>query len=432
MFFSVIYYVIIGLLSFSLLCAVLGILGCFCSTYCHMPKFRFLTHCSWFGLSLFSLLIFLGSIVLIPASIVFMESCDIFRDSLSSSSSMKAYLSPFLSENTYERLDVCLFQDGDINKLFNVSTGLSSIDNVTKSFEDFENTDLNGSYVVANETDYLKTVIYFQVDAINPSANDYTNPSYVITDLWQWADYSALNSQQRSHCEISLDKFVYNYSYCGDYTTKFDVNGAANQNFGQKTCIDVQDLGANDTYIMERFGTEFNNCTNVTDSPVGSSVGNIYRIEVRQLYQYKTGVLQVFQALLTDFQDYDTLNNEFQSNLSALASKSLDNLKTNINQTLDYVSNNETGLIAGLNCTFLKRNADSFVDSACIVLVPSFYQVMILILVVAGFAFFMSIALMRNGLMVHKHDESMYSVKNNGYDKPEKYQGNNHGKYAMN
>lgn len=352
-----------------------------------------------------------------------MESCDIFRDSLSSSSSMKAYLSPFLNESTYERLDVCLFQDGDINKLFNVSSGLSSIDDVTKSFELFENTDLNGSYVVINETDYLKTVIYFQVDAINPSAEDYTNPSYVLKDLWQWADYSALNSQQKSHCEISLDKFVYNYSDCGEYTTFFVANGAAKQNFGQKTCIDVQDLGVNDTYVIERFGTEFANCTNVTSNPVGSSVANIYRIEVRQLYQYKTQVLQVFQAVLTDFQDYDSLNNEFQSNLSALATKSLDNLKKNINQTLDYVSNNETGLIAGLNCTFLKRNAESFVDSTCIVLVPSFYQVMILILVVAGFAFFMSIALMRNGLMVHKDDAGKYSVPN-GYDKPEKYQGN--------
>lgn len=109
-----------------------------------------------------------------------------------------------------------------------------------------------------------------------------------------------------------------------------------------------------------------------------------------------------FSNLLADYTKYNDLNNNYQKNLLDLQTKTMTGLKTRINSVLDLVSNNQTGLIAGLNCTFMKRAVDNMVDSMCVDFVPSFYQLMILILLTAGFSWLMSIALIRNGLMVHR------------------------------
>ena len=333
-----------------------------------------------------------------------METCDVVNDAFSSSASMKSYVTSGLSTSDYDRLDVCLFQDGDINKFFNLTSSLSSIDNVTNSFDFFKDASLNGSIVIIEETQNVNKFVSFQIDAINSGGNDYQNPSYVINDLNLWSDYSVTNSEQKKHCEISMDKFVYNYSFCGNYSTYYNKSLSKNQNFTEKICIDVGDLGLLSD-IQARIDNSFENCSAVNGSSVGANVSDIYTTELQQLYQYKNDVVVNFTKVLTDYQNYDTLNNEFQNNLSTLRTKTLNDLKVKINVVLNYVSDNETGLIVGLNCTFLKKESDSMRDSMCVVLVPAFYQLMILILICGGFAYFMSIGLVRNGLMVKKREE---------------------------
>jgi len=341
--------------------------------------------------------------VLIPASIFFMESCEIVTDAFTSSSEMKSFLSAIIGDTDSDRLDVCLFQDGDINKLFNMSDALSNINAVTQSFNNFTNETLNGSYVIQNESAYVNQILEFVVDPIGIGANDYSSPSYVLEDLNLWSDYSLSSSEQAAHCNVSQDRFVFNYSQCAAYTTHFSTSGAFNQDFTNKICINVGDLGTSTSNIAARYGTSFDSCTPVSGNTVGTTVKSIYSAEVRQLDLYQADVITTFTQILNDYQSYDTLNNEYQYNLSALSNRTMNGLKTSINGILNLVSNNQTGLIAGLNCTFLRRDADDMVNSLCVVFVPAFYQLMILILLCGGFTFFMSIALMRNALMVKKN-----------------------------
>lgn len=423
--FSIIYYVIIAILSFAMLCALGGMLGCCCSTMCHMPKCRFCSHLSWCGLIWFSMFIFLISIILVPVSIVLMETCDIANDALSSSASMKSYIGVAIDETNYNRLEVCLFQDGDINKLFNMTSGLSSIDAVTQSFNQFNTSTLNGSLVITTESQYVNSVLNFAKDPIGDGVSDYSNPTYALKDLNLWSDYSVTSSNQAQHCSISQDRFVFQYSNCGDYTNHFSTTSTPNQNFTNKVCIDVADLGSSDARVISRYGVSFANCTSVSNNDVGTSVAAIYLAEVRQLYEYKNDVVANFTQLLTDYKNYDNFNTLYQTNLTLLANKTTNDLKNKINGVLSLVSDPNTGLIAGLNCTFLKRAADDIDNSLCVVFIPAFYQLIILILLCGGFAFFMSIALIRNALMVKK-----LLVTENGQSEPQ-YENPN-AKYLVN
>ena len=128
-------------------CAIFAILGCCCSSFCQMPKFRYFSHWAWCGLSLFSMFIFLVCIILIPASIILMESCDIIRDALSSSKSWNSYAQASISIDTRSRLEVCLFQDGDINKFFNISSSLGLFDNITFSKQFIESYITNRRFI---------------------------------------------------------------------------------------------------------------------------------------------------------------------------------------------------------------------------------------------------------------------------------------------
>ena len=337
-----------------------------------------------------------------------MESCDIIRDALSSSKSWNSYAQASISIDTRSRLEVCLFQDGDINKFFNISSSLGLFDNITNSFNKFTDAPLNGSAVITNQSNYVNQYLNFSLDALAPN-NDYTSSSYVLNQLNAFSDYSKTNSEQAKHCSISQDEFVFGYSYCNSgYSTHYNTQASANQNFGQKTCIDVADLASNSLKVTSRIGASFSTCSAVTGNEVGTTVSDIYQKEVLQLYQYKSSLVNVFNSLLNDYQSYNTLNNQYQANLLELQDNTLIGLKNKINGVLDSISNKETGLIAGLNCSFLKTSMDDLSDSTCIVFVPAFYQLMILILVCAGFSFLASISLVRNSLMVKK----LYEQKN--------------------
>lgn len=343
-----------------------------------------------------------------------METCDIANDALLSSENMKSYIGVAIDDTNYGRLEVCLFENGDINKLFNMTSSLSSIDAVTQSFNQFNASTLNKSAVIAFESQYVNSVLSFDVDPIGVGVTDYSNPTYALNDLNLWSDYSMTSSNQAQHCSISQDRFVFQYSKCGDYTNHFSTSSTPNQNFTNKVCIDVADLGSSDASVISRYGVFFANCTAVSNNSVGTSVAEIYLAEVRQLYEYKNDVAANFTKLLTDYQNYDSFNNLYQDNLTTLSNKTNNDLKNKINGVLNLVSDPNTGLIAGLNCTFLKRSADDIDNSLCVVFIPAFYQLIILILLCGGFAFFMSIALIRNALMVKK-----LLVAENGQSEPQ-------------
>ena len=354
-----------------------------------------------------------------------METCDIANDALSNSANMKSYVRVAIDDTNYQRLEVCLFQNGDINRLFDMTSALSSIDAVTQSFNQFNTSTLNGSTVIATESQYVNSILSFDVDPIGDGVTDYSNPSYTLNDLNLWSDYSMTLSNQAQHCSISQDHFVFQYSKCGNYTNHFSTSSTPNQNFTNKVCIDVADLGSSDAKVISRYGVSFASCTAVSNNTVGTSVAEIYLAEVRQLYEYKNDVETNFTQLLTDYQNYDSLNTKYQNNLSLLANKTNNDLKNKITGVLNLVSDPNIGLIAGLNCTFLKRSADDIDNSLCVVFIPAFYQLIILILLCGGFAFIMSIALIRNALMVKK----WFAVEN-GQSEPQ-YENPN-AKYLVN
>ncbi len=73
----------------------------------------------------------------------------------------------------------------------------------------------------------------------------------------------------------------------------------------------------------------------------------------------------------------------------------------------------KTRLLYSLNCTFFKQSIDSFRDSMCVSLIPSTFQLSIVITCYSCFAFFASFLLLCAVLRhSHEEEEALGSLRN--------------------
>jgi hypothetical protein len=384
-----------------------------------MAKMRVLTHLSWCALALYAILVLLISIALIPLGIIMIEGCDTIEDLFSSPQNFHSY-EAILSKDVSAKLEVCYFSDGDFNKIFDTSEAFQTINSLTESFNNNPNISiLVGSKVAPIVLSTIKNYTSFDLPAYiidPPSSSPYSSPLLALDDLNKWSDFSIDQSYQKSQggCSISQDNFVFDVSKC-KYQQIFISSGLPNQNFGQQTCIDVSSLQGKTT---SRYTTSFAGCNKIINNEVGTMIETIYTNEVEQLAKHKSEVLNVFNQLKTDVESYQTDFNLYQQDLLELNDKVRIYMKNGINDLLSAVSDNKTGLIAGLNCSFAKVATNSFKSTTCFSFAPSILLLFIIFLISGGFALFSGLFLIIMALKIKRLDEyrQLEESRNNNYE----------------
>lgn len=366
-----------------------------------MPNIRVFTHLSWCALSLYAIVVLVISIVLIPFGIILIESCDTLDDVFGSQNNFQSY-EALISKDFSSKLQVCYFSDGDFNKLFDTSKAFEVINTLTNSFNNNPNIKLVGSEITPQVLSKIAKFTSFELPAYDGSSA-FSSPLLAIDYLNKWSDYSVDKSYQKDQggCSISQDNFVYDISKC-KYTKIFDPKWSADQDFSKQICIDVSNLAGQ---TAARYSTAFALCNKIVDNEIGATLEEIYTKEVEQIAKHKTDVRNVFSSLSSDVQSYEKEFNLYQNKLISLNDKVRNNLKNGINEFLNAVSDNSTGLIAGLNCTFAKVATESFKSSTCYSFVPSIFILFIIFLISGGFALFSSLFLIIMALKIKKREQ---------------------------
>ena len=368
-----------------------------------MPKIRLFTHLSWCALSLYAIVILIISIVLIPFGIILIEGCDTIDDVFSTQSNFQSY-EALITRNFSSKLQVCYFSDGDFNKIFDTTKAFQVINTLTNSFNNNPSIDvLVGSKVAPAVLSQITKFTSFDMPAYDDGSSTFSNSLIAIDNLNKWSDFSVDQSYQKDlgGCSISQDNFVYDTSKC-KYTSIFDPKLQPNQNFANKICIDVSNLASK---TVLRYATAFDSCNQIVNNELGVTIKEIYTKEVEQMAKHKVDVVNVFGSLSQDVKSYETEFNSYQSKLFTLNDKVRGNLKIGIGEFLNAVSDNSTGLIAGLNCTFAKVATDAFKSSTCYNFAPSIFAMFIIFLISGGFAFFSALLLIIMALKINKREQ---------------------------
>lgn len=146
-------------------------------------------------ISLATLICFIIGIVTLPSSIILTEGCDIIEKMITNQNEFDQYTT-LLPMDVSAKLKVCIHEDGDVTRIFDVKSALNDIDQVSKSLDDFK---ILNPQLPSNDSVFLTKVskqLNFSESAIATASGENV-PEIALTKLNSWSDYSVTTSDQK-------------------------------------------------------------------------------------------------------------------------------------------------------------------------------------------------------------------------------------------
>jgi hypothetical protein len=143
---------------------------------------RILMNIGWCFFSVFLILGFLVGLLLFPLSYAALESCEVLDITFNSPKGFNRWTS-FISNDIKSKVEVCFFQDGDINRIFNMTEIFSKIDELAISVKNFNMTQISESKNGALYLEEIEKQIYFLNSAVKLLPMD-KNPNFALERLF--------------------------------------------------------------------------------------------------------------------------------------------------------------------------------------------------------------------------------------------------------
>lgn len=366
--FSVLLYLVEGVLGFTLVAALLGLMGVFATHLFDIYNCRLMVHLAWviFGIS------YLGVVALtfifVPGGSVAQQTCTYFNKSLTNQTEFQR-LRGYYSENVLNRIDVCLFGDGNILRTFNAYSEMQTVQSLFDNIDSLTamTTTSNSQYVDVNIAvnkivSWMTTIGKYRdgilVDSSPVEAND-KNPQHSLKSLNDYT-FRAVNGQN-----CSQDMWVFDNANCLSGYNVYSPGPTVVNGITLTTtplCISFNEAIAQgrDPWSQTDFGSRYvqiaQRCS--ASYPIIVNYGNA-------LIRFRDSRVKLFKAILNDLTSLQTLNSNFNANLQTFKNK-VNSFTTSVTTLQNLVNSKLAGLKVSTNCTVLVSDLKFVYNSFCV------------------------------------------------------------------
>lgn len=366
--FSVLLYIIEGVLGFTLVAALVGLMGVFATHLFDIYNCRLMVHLSWviFGLS------YLGVIALtfifVPGGSIAYQVCNYFQKSLTNRTEFER-LGGYYSENVLTRIEGCLFDDGNILRTFNAYSEMQTVQSLFTNIDSFTamTTSSNSQYVDTSIaynkiTSWMASLVKYRdgvtVDSNAVETND-KNPQYSLKSLNDYT-FRAVNGQN-----CSQDYWVFDNANCISAYNRYSPGTTTVNGITLTTtplCISFNEAIAQgrDKWSQTDFGSRYVGIAQTCSAsyPIIVNYGNA-------LIRFRDSRIKLFQAILDDLTSLQTLNSNFNTNLQTFKGK-VSSFTTSVTTLQNLVNSKLAGIQVSTNCTVLASELRFVYNSFCV------------------------------------------------------------------
>lgn len=366
--FSKVLYLVEGILGFVLVAALTGVMGVFATHLFDIYNCRLMVHLSWviFGVSYLGV-IFL-TFLFVPGGSVAQQTCNFLQKSLTNKTEFQR-LRNYYSENVLSKLEVCLFDDGNILRTFNaysemltVQTLFNNIDSLT-AMATTSNSQYVDTAIAANKIASWKATLIKYRDGVlndsNPIETNDKNPQYSLKSLNDYT-FRAVNGQN-----CSQDYWVFDNANCISAYNVYSPGVTVTNGITLTTtplCISFNEAIAQgrDKWTQTDFGSRYVQIAQACAAsyPIIINYGNA-------LIRFRDSRIKLFQAIIDDITALQTLNTNFNTNLRSFTAK-VNSFTTSVTTLQTLVNSKLSGIKVSTNCTVIGSDLNFVYNSFCV------------------------------------------------------------------
>jgi len=377
-------YGLIALFGVNLLFSLVAILSIAMFGIVKIKFFSKVLHFSWCVINLMTILGFILSTLILPGSIVMMESCEVFRLALNDQDFFEEVTSKVFegrSSNAQTILNTCFHGSGDALERLGLTNQLDYFDTI---YGELDKVDalipLDETYSATNPPPSV--VIPAQLFLVN----QYLTGKLPDKDTTA-ADLQALNkaTNTNTHSCVNLkDLWILNSVNCTDSSYYVFQNADnENENVGSKTCLGfdqwVSPKNIDNRYTATYFPT---GCTNPDYATVKALVNGFV--------DNRATVASYFTDIKNDLTTVSDRQRDFSVEAYSFVD-GLQDVKRKVKNLRDSILGEENGVIPNTNCKFVGTNLRTLQASMCTGMMSNVYQAAIILIVMSVTALFATI-----------------------------------------
>lgn len=347
--------------------------------------FNKILHFSWCVIILMTLLGFLIVTVTMPLGVVLIESCEVFKLTLTDEdffNDVTDLLFSGGSSDTKSILHTCFYGSGLALDELGLTNDLSYFDTIYEELDKVNQIiPLSGSYTAANPPPSV--VIPAQQTIVdNTLDGTLVDSAYTTTDL---KNLNKVTNSASYSCISVQDTWVLNSGSCvSGYT--FLSGDAETKNYGSKVCIGFVDAWMDPTtknidlrYIPPKFPAS---CT----SPTVTTVKNF----VHGFENNRDDITTQFGFINTDLGTVTTKQKDYSKEVLTFVNK-IKQVQSDVAALKDSLVGETNGVIPNTNCKFIGSDLRKLQVGMCATFASSIYQSSVVMVVMSVFAFLATI-----------------------------------------
>ena len=370
----------IGTLVVSILALLCPICVCLCQK-------KFFNSCIFVASEIFSLIMLIGFVIggfFVVVGIFSTQVCDTLNQIVYTPGYFNN-VSKFLNiDPTYrEYISTCLSGNGELASKIGVTDTIDSLNDLQGQIEQarpiLQRVGNAESRILPRFKRTLTNAINGKRLLVADTANQ-DGTAYNLAEFNLLSDSNLPGSTQQAdfNCQVIRDQWVMNTVNC-TYTTVWTAGDSNTKNLGSNTCLGVD--SAVDTSVRYATNSDiFSTCT--TPEAIANDLQD-YRIALKNQFDSGKTVLGEVQS------DFDkTVQpawDEFSAAFTGVTAP-LTTLEGRVSTIVSLISDPTNGLVNNLNCSFLQNSMRTLDYSMCSGLVVNFYQITLMLLIMAIFA----------------------------------------------
>ena len=347
--------------------------------------FNKILHFSWCVIVLMTLLGFIIVTLTMPLSIVLVESCEVFKLTLTDEDFFNDVTDLIFSggsSDTKSILHTCFYGSGLALDELGLTNDLSYFDTIYDQLDAVNNIiPLDGTYTTSNPPPSV--VIPAQQTIVdNTLSGELVDSSYTVTDL------KTLNKGTNSayySCISLQDTWVLNSASCATGYT-FLSTDAETEHVGSKTCLGFVDawMDPSTKDISLRYTTTYfqTSCTN----PSSTTIKNL----VNGFVANRNDITSDFTSIQTDLQTVADRQKDYSAEVLTFVNK-IKQVQTDVAALKDSLVGETNGVIPNTNCKFIGTDLRKLQVGMCATFASSLYQASVVMIVMSVFAFLATI-----------------------------------------
>jgi len=349
-------------------------------------KFPIFVNCAWLLLILFSIICWIVSIILVPSTITFMETCDAAEMALHNATffSKVASITTDKTDAVNQYIYPCLFGNPDLPSIFGIVGAIDNF-NVLADYTSSAALDLSTKASAIPQT---LTTATTAVAGLEPIRLNSQADAQAITD-----DLKTLNtnSKSTSTCQPMQDTWLLSYNYCGSSDgSMLSPSRTETFNAGAATCVGFDSWSTGTTKDIRNRYTALKyikDCQEQPDEQKATTTQTLVPAFVANrnaLQTLVTGVQTSLNLVQSNYTNFAKQMNglAFTTNSMNDAIKTIGNLLNNPND----------GIVTHLKCNIIPEDLKVFQDAVCDTTVPNMFYISLLTLAIALVSSFASVS----------------------------------------